>query len=191
MTEWRLFPEGTIPECSTSEWYARRDRAPHLEEAPHVGRLRLAAEMVNAGEPVTVVDLGAGDGGLLSLLNCPHPWRYGYDLQPSNVEGARGRGEDVWLVDVVTEPIMWAAAAVATEMLEHIVDPHGFLAGIPPVVRSIVASSPYLETGDSHYEYHLWAWNMAGYAAMFEGAGWTVVDHRTTGLFQVLRAVRT
>lgn len=198
MGEWRLFPEGTIPECTTPAWYAERDRAPHLDEPVHQGRLHLAAEMIGsvAGQHAlaTVVDLGAGDGGLLSLLDRSVTYQFigwGYDLQPTNIAGAAERGVHVELGNVLTDDIAWADIAVATEMLEHLIDPHGFVASIPPEVQAVVASSPWGETGSSHYEFHLWAWDRDGYRALFEGAGWTVVDHRAAGPFQVLAAGRS
>jgi hypothetical protein len=46
IVEWQLFPEGTIPEYTTPEWYAGRERAPHLEQEPHKWRLETAAGFV-------------------------------------------------------------------------------------------------------------------------------------------------
>lgn len=190
--EARLFPEGTVPEWTTPEWYAGRDRAPHVDEELHRPRLLRAASLVRELVAETgaryVVDLGAGDGGLLSLLGDLDAW--GYDLQPSNVVGARERGVLVIQDDVLTDEIEWGDVVVATEMLEHLVDPHGFIAGFPPLVRGVVASSPWTETVDSHYGYHTFCWDMAGYRALFEDLGWHVVDHVQVGMFQVLSAVR-
>ena len=193
MSEWRLFPEGTIPEYSTPEWYEGRDRAPHLEEGIHQGRLRLASEMATSAANrhgcVSIVDLGAGDGGLLSTIGGIRAW--GYDLQHSNVDPARQeRGVDVRYGDVVTGDIEWGDLAVATEMLEHLVDPHAFVRRIAEYSRVLVASSPYTETDESHYAFHLWAWDMDGYRALLEQAGYRVERHETVDLFQAIQGVR-
>jgi 2-polyprenyl-3-methyl-5-hydroxy-6-metoxy-1,4-benzoquinol methylase len=191
--EWRLFPEGTIPECATPEWYAQRDRAPHVDQRAHRPRLVMAAAMVGSvwEDAFTVSDMGAGDGGLLQLMDgIPGDCKWGYDLQPSNIQGAAERGVNVELGDVLSGDVRWGDVVVVTEMLEHLVDPHGFVATIPESVRFVVASSPVNETDRNHYEFHLWAWDAAGYAALFTDAGWTVVDHRGVGPYQVLLASR-
>ncbi|MEU0937606.1 methyltransferase domain-containing protein [Embleya sp. NPDC005971] len=194
MTEHRLFSEGTIPEHTRPDWYADRDRAPHLEQAAHGLRLRTAADfVVRAGVRAgvtTVVDLGAGDGGLLSLL--PEPFiGWGYDLQPTNVTAACDeRRVDVRLGDVVEGDIEWGDIAVATEMLEHLVDPHAFVRRIAEHSPILIASSPWGETSDDHYEFHTWAWDRGGYAALLEQAGYAIRAHTLVGPFQVVAGVR-
>lgn len=191
MAEHRLFDEDTVPECATPAWYAVRDRAPHLEQFPHVGRLLKAAafvlEVIGLGA-CSVVDLGAGDGGLLSMLGDVPAW--GYDLQPSNIEGACERGVDVRIADVLHDPIEWGDCAVATEMLEHLVDPHAFVRTVAEHCQWLVASSPAFETPESHYPHHLWCWDEEGYAALMHQAGLTVDQHVIVDGFQVLLAVR-
>jgi 2-polyprenyl-3-methyl-5-hydroxy-6-metoxy-1,4-benzoquinol methylase len=136
----------------------------------------------------TVVDLGAGDGGLLSIL--PETVnRWGYDLQRSNVEAAKARGVDVRYADVLRDPIDWAEVAVATEMVEHLVDPVGFLQLVWGHCGAVVLSSPRTETPEQHYEHHLWAWDGHGYREMVRRAGWVVERHDDVGMFQVLTAV--
>lgn len=191
MGEWRLFEPGATPECTTADWYAGRDNAAHLEDAHHRPRLlkssMAVAQAAHSYGLSTVVDLGSGDGGLLSLLG-PRLRGWGYDLAPAAVEAAKHRGVDVRLADVLADPIEWAQIAVATEMLEHLVDPHAFVATIRANCAAVVASSPHLERPGNHYEFHTWAWDFAGYAAMFRSAGWRVVRHEAVGPFQVLMA---
>jgi hypothetical protein len=206
LMEWQLFPEGTIPEYTTPEWYAGRERAPHLEQEPHKWRLETAArfaveKVIERG--AAVVDLGAGDGGLLSLvrdrligLGWSARFCYGYDLQESNVAGALERGVPVGLLDVVSDfdRIKWPVGpvtAVCTEMLEHLVDPYGFLAKVARHADYLVASSPVTETGRDHYEFHTWAWDFEGYEALLERSGFAVLKHERWGMFQVLLAERT
>ena len=191
--EWRLFPEGTVPECATAEWYAERERAPHVDQRAHRPRLVMAAAMIGSvwQDGFTVSDMGAGDGGLLQLLDLiPADQKWGYDLQPSNIAGASERGVNVELGDVLTGEVRWGDVVVVTEMLEHLVDPHGFVASIPESVKYVVASSPVNETDRNHYEFHLWAWDGDGYATLFTDAGWMLVDHRSVGPYQVLLASR-
>lgn len=185
--EARLFDPAAPPEWVTADWYAGREHAPHLEQDGHRERLMLAAEYVSYARRAgaeTVVDLGAGDGGLLSQL--PQP-RWGYDLQPTNVEAAARRGVNVILRDVVADGWTAADVTVATEFLEHLIDPHGMAARIRESgSRWLVASSPYMETAETHYEFHLWAWDIDGYRAMLESAGWQVRAWGTRWICQVM-----
>jgi hypothetical protein len=88
---------------------------------------------------------------------------------------------------VVTEGFDPADCVVATEFLEHLVDPHGMSRAVHRSgAKWMVASSPYTETADSHYDYHLWAWDQAGYAAMLTGAGWRIVRQGTAWICQVV-----
>jgi 2-polyprenyl-3-methyl-5-hydroxy-6-metoxy-1,4-benzoquinol methylase len=192
MTEWQLFEPGTVPECTTASWYADRPRGPHLDEGIHQGRLRLASEMAtdaaNRHGCAAIVDLGAGDGGLLSTVKGIPAW--GYDLQSSNVDPARAeRGVDVRYGDVVAGEVEWADLAICTEMLEHLLDPHAFVRRIAEHSRVLVASSPYTETDESHYAFHVWAWDQDGYRVLLEQAGYRIERHETVDLFQVIQGV--
>jgi hypothetical protein len=186
----RLFEDGTVPVHTTAEWYASRERAPHLEEGLHRGRLLLCAEFVNTAivehAIQSVSDMGCGDGGLLSLINSAEAW--GYDLQPSNVAGGKDRGVDVRLGSALADDVEWGELTVCTECLEHLVDPHAFLRRIPS--RFLVASSPATETAEHHYPFHTWAWDEAGYGAMLSAAGFRVERHEREGMFQVVLAAR-
>jgi hypothetical protein len=186
VSEWRLFPEGATPDCSTADWYADRDVAPHLEQDGHRDRLALTEAMcrqaIDAGAR-SVCDLGAGDGGLLSVLP-PSVSAVGFDLQPANVTAAQQRGVTVVLQDITATRLPTADLYVATEVLEHLIDPHRLVAEIPG--RWLVASSPYTETDEAHYEHHLWAWDLEGYPAFLEAAGWRVLRQETAWICQVL-----
>lgn len=201
--EWRLF-DGEPPEWTTPEWYAGRETAPHLEQEGHRERLLLTAKFVEqalSSGAKSIVDVGSGDGGLLSLFP-PYSstWQifnaYGFDLQQSNVDAAKARGVVVHLDDVVAND-MWEAEVpentviVATEMLEHLVDPHAFVRRLAETNANwLVASSPYTETPESHYEFHTWAWDVPGYTALLENNGWHVVKTDTAWISQVLLAVK-
>lgn len=194
MTEWKLF-EGDIPYVSTAEFHKDRVRASHVEQPVHRARLDLAVDCVRAaahwyGEP-TLSDLGAGDGGFLSLVT-PYVGRaWGYDICPANVAGAEERGMDVRFADFTTDDVDFGTITVMTEVLEHMADPHGMLRRLwTRGVRVVVASSPYVETDVSHDECHAWAWDEAGYRNMFEKSGWTVARQETVPYFQVVLARR-
>jgi hypothetical protein len=203
--EARLFPEGTIPECSTAEWYLGRESAPHIDQPAHQPRMKLAAEfvadLVADLDADAVVDAGAGDGGMLSMLDLPsYVFKYGYELSPAAVATAEQRGVPVYLADVVARaaeqrligPSDDKAVVIATEMIEHLVDPHQFVADLFADGRivAVVASSPWNETADNHYEFHLWAWDDDGYRSLFERAGWKVQRQERAGFATVLAAVR-
>ena len=188
MREDRLFPLDTIPEYCTAEWYLDREIAPHVDQEMHRPRLDATARLtMSVWSPgLTVVDLGSGDGGLLSLLTeIPKSKKWGYDLQPTNVAGAINRNQDVRYGNVFG-PIEWADIAVATEMIEHLVGPHQFVNMVSKKSKYLIASSPCTETVDDHYGYHTWAWDVEGYACMLESNGWKVIRHETHGMFQVV-----
>lgn len=197
--EWQLFTTEAPPEWTTPEWYASREAAPHLEQEGHRERLVLTLDMVNeairrVGTDAKVVDLGAGDGGLLSTLP-DDVIKFGFDLQGSNVAAARRRRVDVRFGDVIAE---WPKRSddvgniiVASEFLEHLVDPHDMVRRIRSSGASfLIASSPYTETGESHYEFHTWAWDEAGYRALLEDNGWNVLRQERAWISQVLLAER-
>lgn len=185
MAEWRLFDGES--QVSTFAFHEHRERAPHLEQEWHRARLLRAAELVRGLEPASVVDLGCGDGGLLSLLDGIAAW--GYDFQPSNQEAWEERRVRADLVDVFAPDarVDWGQVAVMTEVLEHLADPHGALARIAGRVKYVVASSPWNETGDAHCAEHAWAWDEDGYRALFE-AHFDVVHHERVDWSQLVVA---
>lgn len=206
MTEYRLFPEGTVPHVSTTEFHAHRERAPHLEQPVHRGRLEKARDFVLGAVAVLrnarpdsaycpyIADLGCGDGGLLQLLkDVPGITTCGYDFQPSNAAGWRERGISAYAVDVFgadRDQVVLGDIAVTTEVLEHLADPHAAVRWIGTRSRYLVASSPWTETPESHDECHCWCWDQAGYRALIEQGGFTVVRHETVGQFQVILGER-
>jgi 2-polyprenyl-3-methyl-5-hydroxy-6-metoxy-1,4-benzoquinol methylase len=185
MAEYRFFEPGTVPHVSTQAFHADRERAPHLEQQMHNGRLSRVAYLVRSLAPNSVVDLGCGDGGLLSLLGGIEAW--GYDFQPSNIAGWIERGVTAELRDVLYPgaDIRWGEIAVMTETLEHIGDPHGVVEWVAKHCRYIVASSPHSETPEHHAAEHAWGWDMPGYAAMFS-PHCEVMKHDPLGWCQIL-----
>jgi 2-polyprenyl-3-methyl-5-hydroxy-6-metoxy-1,4-benzoquinol methylase len=197
MSETRFFADGETPRHTQADWYRDIERAPHLDQPAHRPRLLKAAEFVMAAAMLgatTISDLGAGDGGLLSLV-CDAGFTgsaWGYDLIDENVVAAQcERQVEVELGNFETDDFVeFGELVTLTEVLEHLIDPHGVLQNLPEVTRFVVASSPDNETWESRYIYHCWGWTMEGYRAMFEGAGWTVVRHERIPGFQVLLASR-
>jgi len=200
MTEWKLF-DGDVPYVSTAEFHADRERAPHLEQEWHQPRLYRAVNLVRDSitsmqaedplHPITVSDLGCGDGGLLQALAYPLSW--GYDFAPANAAGWTERRVTAVSADVFgadQDRIRLGDIVVMTEVLEHVADPHGVLrwlkgSGVPV----IVCSSPLNENQHNHSPEHAWAWDTQGYAEMLAAAGWVIANHEQAGLFQVVRAV--
>jgi len=189
--EQRLFDEGTVPEFTKPEWYAGRESAPHIDQPGHRPRLELAAAMLrNIYKPnMTVSDLGCGDGGFLSLISnvVPEDCKWGYDLQMTNViVGKENRLQDVRYADLLNDKIDYGTISVSTEVIEHLIDPHAYVKSLASKSKYLIASSPYTETVHSHYEFHTWVWDCAGYYSMFENNGWQPLKHDVTGMFQVI-----
>lgn len=185
MTEYRFHSVDQTAPVSTYEFHEHRDRAPHLEQGPHRTRLYRTAALVRSLDPASVVDLGCGDGGLLSLLSGFDAW--GYDFQPSNVAGWVERGVTAELRDVFNtrDVPRWGEVAVLTEVLEHVDDPHGVVEWVARNTRWVVASSPVGETPDAHADEHAWGWDIAGYLALF-APHFEAVTHETVDWSQIL-----
>jgi hypothetical protein len=184
VAEWRLFT-GDTPHVSTLDFHAGRERAPHLEQSDHRARLIRTAELVRSLTPASVVDLGCGDGGLLSLLSDLDAW--GYDFQPSNEPAWAERGVNAERRDVFNTRAVprWGECAALTEVLEHVADPHSTVEWVARNARYIVASSPHTETGQSHGDCHCWAWDQAGYRALIE-PHFEVLSHETVDWSQLI-----
>jgi cyclopropane fatty-acyl-phospholipid synthase-like methyltransferase len=204
MAERRLFT-GPVPHVSTAAFHEHRERAPHLEQEWHRPRMEKAAafvktaatELRDSGQTVvSVSDLGCGDGGLLSLLaNLRGVDAWGYDFQPSNAAGWVERGVHATYADVFgrdRDTVVYGDIVVCTEVLEHVADPHGSLRyfASKPAVKYLVCSSPWNENADIRDDCHAWAWDMPGYRALVEQAGFTVRRHVEVGTFQVILAVK-
>jgi hypothetical protein len=183
MTEHQLYDPADPPDFFIPSWYDTREHAPHLEQGAHVTRLKDVAVEVHSlvahyPDITTISDLGAGDGGLLSLLSGLDVERWGYDLSPANVAYAQNtRGVTVHHRDFEHEEIQWGVLTIITECLEHLPDPHAAVRRISRHSRFIVASSPAFETYESHDACHAWAWDLDGYRALIEQGGFQVIHH--------------
>jgi hypothetical protein len=210
MTEHRLFDPADPPEWLDPKWWRDREHCDHLGSptGAHVARLRAAADLAYRAVGMlpldekwpNVVDLGAGDGALLSLLPMPLRERScGYDMIRADVQYANeARGVKVWLrnVDKAVRSLASIAGPVVvlTEVLEHMADPHGFLAALHQhnEVCYVVASSPHSETPERHEWNHAWAWDEVGYEDMFDAAGFAMrelheVEWSQLWLFEAVR----
>jgi hypothetical protein len=54
----------------------------------------------------------------------------------------------------------------------------------------LVASSPHTERPGAAYGFHTYAWDLDGYRALLEQAGFEVVRQEPVGMFQVVTGVR-
>lgn len=201
--EYRRFPRGQSP-VSTFSYHEHRERAPHLEQPTHRGRLELAVDTVclvidyleHLDRPsLRVVDLGCGDGGLLQLLQSSRCGAgviaRGYDFQPSNAAGWGERGvraESLNFIDNWSE-VLHADVYVCTEVLEHLEDPHHLLRRVRARNAALVCSSPHDEHEGSIDASHNWAWDFPGYRALVDDADFDTVHHMTVDRFQVIGAV--
>lgn len=188
MAEYRLFDPDNPPEWLDPEWWRDKPHCNHLESptGAHFARLNAAAQRADRAAKEfdwRVTDLGAGDGALLSLLSPDVRDRsWGYEIIRADRDYARQiRGVEVHWRNVrqglEAGGLMIGPVVVLTEVLEHMADPHGFLALLHdrPEVRRIVASSPWGETPEKHEPNHAWAWDFGGYMDMFMDAGWASI----------------
>lgn len=209
--EAKLF-EGDVAHVSTFAFHEHRERAPHLEQAAHRGRLERAAQLVSAAairlrtdlkwssaEPVHVTDLGCGDGGLLQLLKADSTLiAWGFDFAPANAagwaeRGVDGRAADVFGADQRRIEDSIGDVAVMTEVIEHLTAPRDALRWLHDLDAQpgyLVCSSPWTETAESHDACHAWAFDQEGYRNLLENNGWEVLVHDLVGMFQVVLAKR-
>ena len=190
--EWKLF-NGNTSTFASQEWHLNRDSAPHLEQKNHKERLHKAAdyteEAIKLGAK-TVVDLGCGDGGLLSLLKERNIKCWGYDFTPANIEHAvKIRKVDARLLNFKNDSIDYGDVAIMTEVLEHLENPHETIKNLP--CKYLVASSPFNENDLYHPPYHIWAWDEEGYQKMIVDNGFTILKNTTSrGWSQIVLAMR-
>jgi SAM-dependent methyltransferase len=119
-------------------WRALGARA----KADHV--MALCAE---AGlRPASVVEVGCGDGALLAELRARGfaPGLWGYELSPTAVEIARGRGLAVEAFDGehLPEPDGRFELGILSHVLEHVPDPAALLAETARVAGAVVVEVP-------------------------------------------------
>lgn len=199
MAEHRLFDPADPPAWLDPEWWRDREHCDHLGSptGAHVVRLAATADLAYRAAGMlpldqkwpSVIDLGAGDGALLSLLPVPLRERsFGYDIIRADVQYANeSRNVKVFLRNVAKAlsreyvTLHLGPVVVLTEVLEHMADPHGFLAKLHarPEVRYVVASSPHSETPEKHEWNHAWAWDEDGYDEMFRDVGFIAREHQT------------
>jgi SAM-dependent methyltransferase len=187
MTERRL-QQSSFP--STFEFHEHRERAPHLEQSWQNGRLYAAAKLIRKVKPASVVDLGCGDGGLLSLITEFPSW--GYDFAPNNAAGWPERGVTAELKDVFNtdfDGVKWGELAVVTEVLEHLDDPHAAVHDISRHSKWIVASVPHDEQPGEHVvegcHEHIYSWDTEGFRALI-GAHFDILEYRRVDWNQIV-----
>jgi hypothetical protein len=172
--EWRLFGD-VLPEpagmLAGRGWMDLEHQPGFAQRAGMVaGLVALVAGLCPDVESVT--DLGCGDGSLLARFPA-HLYSWGYEIGLGDVAAARDRGLNVFQADILHERLEYGSLLVASEVLEHLEDPRAFLEALP--ARPLVVSSPSAETGDWHNDIHAWAWDLPGYKALLESAGWRVL----------------
>lgn len=177
--EWKLWEGDEPPFFTQPDFFAKHPRIAGCHQVGYFERLQLVAEVttqVYGLRPFeTLTDLGCGDGTLLNDLfsRLPYVKMWGYDLGEQNVEHARR----VYGVDVrrgnVDDVVELGECVLLTEVLEHMVDPHGFLRALD--AKTVIATSPSAESDRWHYEHHAWAWDVEGFINMCVDAGWKML----------------
>lgn len=193
--QWRLFREGTNPAYTRKEFFTGHVWINPATQRGHAARTDMVADMVieallGPHDVTSVTDLGCGDGALIQKIERRAAVErldvdvWGYDLGVQNIHVATtlrmvdGRIGDI--LDGKTPDgadLDYGDLVVATEVVEHLVDPHGFIKALP--ARLAILSSPFDENDTSFYEHHAWAWDTDGYRALAESCGWTVLEQRT------------
>lgn len=179
--EWKLF-EGPPPNFTQPSFFRDHHWVPSTHQPGHSERTRMVRNMVDDviskyDDVKTLSDIGCGDGSLLwNLRHWAHVKMWGYDAGKDNITVAQNHRLDVRWHDILQPGMEYGDLITCCEVVEHLADPHAFIAGLPG--NQIILSSPSAETDEWHYEHHAWAWDMRGYAKMVTDAGWRIVHHR-------------
>lgn len=134
----------------------------------------LVRYVVKQYAPVSVSDLGCGDGSLMDAIRDLPVKLWGYDAGTENVQKAQEKGLDVRQGDILGD-VDVGELVTCCEVVEHLARPREFLRSLS--ARLLVLSSPSLETDQWHYVDHVWAWDIAGYAALVRDARWHIEQH--------------
>lgn len=199
--EWKLFDPANPPQVADPAWL-RKQPWMRLEGQPGFPeRASMVYDLVNDvlrwQRPAidSVTDLGCGDGAMLRFLQTllsdagiSPASITGHDIGAGDIEHATRIGPYVYhLTDITTEmdAVQLGDLNIMTEVLEHMVDPLGFLRDLYLRLRNqmnlggwLVATSPSAETDEWHNDIHLWAWDMSGYQHLFGQAGWEIIEHQ-------------
>jgi hypothetical protein len=183
--EWKLFdtvPPEPLAAIADRPWMRLEGQPGFTQRAAMVAGL--VSLMLAAGDQITsLTDLGCGDGSLLAAIGQqPGVVMWGYEIGAGDVAHARSRGLEVRRADILADKLDYGDLIIASEVLEHLADPEGFLKGLPQAPRRqyapgqfLLTSSPSLETGDWHNPIHAWAWDTEGYRDLLERSGWRVL----------------
>jgi predicted TPR repeat methyltransferase len=172
------------PKCHDSAFYNKRKAADHIYQVGSALRIYLAASYamhtIQFNPKIkTVGDFGCGTGGMIltlnSLCNTFIPDRelkfYGYDLMPENIKVAKSRNLDANLLDFVNDKRrVWPDLLIMSEVIEHLIDPHSFVASIP-AGTFCVFSVPSADDDKGHDPTHLWSWTETSFRDFCESRG--------------------
>lgn len=149
-------------------------------------RARVICDVLKAERPTSVVDLGCGDGSLLSEIRgaVPAATLAGIDLSEPQIEENRSRIPDLeWYAgnlesEQFTLPHRFAAIT-ATELIEHLADPAHFLralhrVGAPAALLILSTQTGRIGETEKHVG-HLRHFSGDEMSALLEATGWKPV----------------
>jgi hypothetical protein len=197
VSEHRLYDPANPPAWLDPEWWRDTPNCNHWDHPAGVHRARieavanLACDLFDEGKVSSAVDMGAGDGAVLELIEKRRPGTqaWGYEIIRDSVRYANDvRGVKVSSANVLenrvftnTHPdplgapgLNWGDLVICTEMLEHLADPHGWARTMAENADWLIASSPWQETPERHEHNHAWCWDREGYETMLRDAGWDI-----------------
>lgn len=122
-----------------------------------------------------IVDYGCGTGGLLKFLkhNIFDRTYLGYDIVQDNVQHCKDYGLSAECKDITKDNLYYGDLAIATEILEHLLDPREFLNKIPNGTW-LIASVPANENDVSHDPSHIQIWQDDSFVKMVSDCGFVV-----------------
>lgn len=186
MGEWMVRDRGAASHGFQTQFVV----ADHSINPLHTDRFDDSAALITKAAQLgatTWADYGCGAGALLSRVD-GFTTKWGVDFWEGAAELGKTRGLTIKIADIESDVLEPSDLASATEFLEHIGDPHGFLRNVP--CRWFVGSVPYHETSTNFDIAHVWVWDTDGYRSMVEQAGFKVIEHTWRGLGQHILAER-
>lgn len=171
------------PKFHDLNFYNTRAHAPHIDQPNSSLRLHIAkgiiSHLIKFKNIKSIIELGCGDAGLLSLLasTFPNCTFTGYDLMTTNIKYALTRCQGlpnikVSLQDFTKISIPFYDLCIMTEVLEHLIDPDSIVSQIKS--KHLFCSSPIGERTPHHNGTHLWGWDKEDFLRLFTASNWHV-----------------
>lgn len=164
-------------------------------------QFRHAVADILVGDDSSVVDVGCGDGLLMSMLKARGVKVFGFDLSPKAVERVIARGMEAQVLDFAAHPLPIEDnsydVAIALDVLEHLYHPETLLKELARVAPDVVIGVPNFSSlpariqvvfgkvpeNNHPHKGHIFWFTLSVLKSMANSAGLCVVESRYNTLW--------